>query len=179
MPTPFKPKRRNVLDLLPASTRLAGRRRLLARRILRLGGVLRSVCVTDDDPRLADRLADFGIPTHALLSVRCCPFAGLKSFVTDPTSWHPPEGLYADVCSVGKGGVGRITLSGSGTAIPDPAPKWLCESPHSFRLDRTDGLSLVTDLQGYILPNGNFRLKKAAHADFFCKSPCNSTENIL
>ena len=180
LPIVYSPKKRGIFAIFGKKATLAKRRRLYSGRLMRLGGRLRHVTLTDDTKmRSAQSFSELGIVTGSLLSTYGCPFVGIRTVFSPLGAWRLPGGLFADVCGVGKGGVGRLTLSGRGLCISSDNPIKRGCIPGSFRLDDTDGLSLVTDFCGYVLPNGNICVKKRLKSDFFCKSPCNSGENIL
>ena len=179
MPVIFSPKRKDNIGLWIGRAALARKRRLYSGRLQRLGGRLRGVYVLGEERDIYDKFADLGIMTYSVLSTVGCPFVGLKSYFEDPSSWRLPKDLFADVCHVGRGGIGRITLSGLGPFIPAMPPVLLGSTPGRFRLDSTDGLSFVTDLRGYVLPNGNICLQNGTSRDFFRKSSCNSSKSVL
>ena len=180
LPIVYSHPKSGIFRLLGERASLAQRRRLYSGRLMRLGGRLRHITLTDDPKMsLAQSFSELGIVTGSILSTDGCPFVGLKNIFSQSGSWRLPRGLFADVCGVGKGGVGRLTLSGRGLCLPYDDPVKRGCIPGRFRLDDTDGLSLVTDFCGYVLPNGNICLKKRLDSDFFCKSSCNSCKNIL
>ena len=159
-PVLFSPKRRSFSELIGEESAFARKRRLYAGRLMRLGGSLRRITVTDRlAPIAEDMLSEVGIVTGRLLSADGCPFVGLRTSLSGGHGWCLPKGLFADMCAVEGGGVGLLTLSGVGICIPSDKPIRRGCVPGEFRLDGWEGLSLVTDLRGYVLPNGQICLK--------------------
>lgn len=160
LPVPWKPRRRDISTALEEAAVLARRRRLNARRLMRLGGEVRRVTVIGEvDAPLSDGFADLGIMTESALRADGCPFAGLRRELWSERSWKLPRGMVADICDVGRGGVGRLTLAGRGICIPYGEPTLRGCEPGKFRFDECDGISLVTHLWGYVLQNGNICVK--------------------
>lgn len=148
--------RKGIVELMGEKSLLAMRRRLSAPRIMRLGGNLRYVAIFGIPRReLEMGFGYHGIVTASVLSGEGYPFAALRESFPKHRCWTLPLGMLADICDVGGGGVGRITLSGGGLRrlADEPLPGGCV--PLRFRLDGWDGLSLVTDLRGFVLPNGN------------------------
>jgi len=146
-------------------TALSMRRRLSASRIMRLGGSLRYVALFGSfEERVCRELADFGIVSAGVLSGYGYPFAALRKWYDRNRYWTLPRGMLADICDVKRGGKGRIILSGEGLRMLSGEPILRGCVPGRYRFDGWEGLSLVTDLYGFVLPKGNIFVEKR----FFC-----------
>lgn len=176
-PVPFK--KHKPSDTLFTKHAISRQRRLAASNLMRLGGDIRQVTVLGNcSIYTAGTLADNGILSSSLLSSPGCPFLALRlCFSKSP--WIPPKGSIIDICDVQKSGIGKITVSSAAICLMSHEPILHGNIPGSFRLDHLDGISLVTDLFGYICPDGSFFVEKRLDPPSFAEKSSNNYKILL
>ena len=123
------------------------------------GGRLMSVAAVGElSESTADSLADFGVLSASMLGIKRCALVGFRRYGDKEGRWRLPKGLFADMCDVGAGGIGRITFYGDGLTIGEVKGHTL--KAGELRREHSIAPLLVSDIWGFSSAKGLFYAQK-------------------
>lgn len=106
------------LDKLFPRTRAAIRRLKMIYVHYHFGGRISGVATIGElNEKTSESLASFGVLSSSLLGIKNCALVGFRRYGDKRNFWRLPEGLFADMCNVGGGGLGRVTFFGDGISL--------------------------------------------------------------
>lgn len=147
------------LDKLFPKTRAALRRLKMIYVHYPFGGRLVSVAALGElSESTAESLADFGVLSASMLGIKRCALVGFRRYGDKVGRWRLPKGLFADMCDVGAGGIGRITFYGDGLSIGEVKGHTL--KAGELRREHAIAPLLVSDIWGFSCSKGLFYAQK-------------------
>ena len=82
------------------------------------GGMLSGVTTLGElSESCMESLAHFGVLSSSLIGTKNCALSGYRKYGDSNGYWRLPDGLFADMCDVRAGGVGKVTFYGDGISI--------------------------------------------------------------
>ena len=146
-------------DKLFPKTRAALRRLKMIYVHYHFGGKLKRIATLGEgEVGAVESLHSFGVTSTSILTVDLCGFVGFRVSGDRECLWRLPKGLFADMCSVGQSGVGKLTFYGKDLALGSSSGHTF--ESGSFRSEFFEELILVSDLYGFPAQKGVFYVKK-------------------